>query len=378
MTANAVAKVLIVDDDQRSLMALEALLESLQQPLVVASSGEEALRKVLRDDFAVILLDVRMPGIDGFETAKLIRERRQSAHTPIIFLTGASEDLPSMFRGYEAGAVDYIVKPVNPAILKSKIAVFVDLFVKSQALEKEIADHRLAQEQLLESQENLRALTTHLQSVREKEQTRIAREIHDELGQSLTGLKMDLTWLMNRIPQQKLLLSKAKSMSRLIDGTIHSVRRIASGLRPEALDAFGLAAAINWQALEFQKRSGVRCTIQLPPDGPEPDPERATALFRIFQELLTNVARHSNATRVEVQLEITPDSLVLEVRDNGRGVTARETENPRSLGILGMRERALQFEGNVEIDGIPGKGTRVRVAIPFGSSPSVSEVSARS
>jgi signal transduction histidine kinase len=101
-------------------------------------------------------------------------------------------------------------------------------------------------------------------------------------------------------------------------------------------------------------------------------------LFRIFQELLTNVARHSNATRVEVQLEITPDSLVLEVRDNGRGVTARETENPRSLGILGMRERALQFEGNVEIDGIPGKGTRVRVAIPFGSSPSVSEVSARS
>jgi signal transduction histidine kinase len=366
MPGSPVAKILIVDDDQRTLLALEALLEDLQQQLVFASSGEEALRKVLKDDFAVILLDVRMPGIDGFETAKLIRERRQSTRTPIIFLTGAYEDPPSMFRGYEAGAVDYIVKPLNPEVLKSKISVFIDLFVKSQELEKEITVRRLAEERLRESQENLRALTTHLQSVREKEQTRIAREIHDELGQALTGLKMDLTWLMNRLPQQKLFMNKVKSMSRLIDSTIHSVRRIASGLRPEALDAFGLAAAINWQALEFQKRSGVRCTIQLPTDGPEPDPERATALFRIFQELLTNVARHSNATRVEIQLQVTASSLALEVRDNGRGITARETENSRSLGILGMRERALQFEGNVEIEGMPGKGTRVRVAIPFG------------
>jgi signal transduction histidine kinase len=366
-SAVPIAKILIVDDDQRTQLALQALLEDLHQPLEFASSGEEALRKVLKDDFAVILLDVRMPGgMDGFETAKLVRERRQSVRTPIIFLTGAYEDPPSMFKGYEAGAVDYIVKPLNPEILKSKISVFIDLFVKSQELAREIADRRLAEEQLRESEEKLRALTTHLQSVREKEQARIAREIHDELGQALTGLKMDLTWLMNRLPQQKLFTNKAKSMSRLIDSTIHSVRRIASGLRPEALDAFGLAAAINWQALEFQKRSGVRCTIQLPAESPEPDPERATALFRIFQEVLTNVARHSNATRVEIVLEMNGNALALEVRDNGRGITAKETENSRSLGILGMRERALQFEGNVEIEGMPGKGTRVRVAIPFG------------
>ena len=361
-----VARVLIVDDDQRNLLALEALLETMNQPFAVASSGEEALDRIEKDDFAVILLDVRMPGIDGFETARLIRERRRSAHTPIIFLTGASEDLPSMFRGYEAGAVDYIVKPVNPEILKSKITVFVDLFVKSQELEKEIAERRLAEEQLRETQENLRALTIHLQSVREKEQARIAREIHDELGQALTGLKMDLTWLMNRLPTQKLLANKAKSMSKLIDSTIQSVRRIASGLRPDALDAVGLAAAINWQALDFQKRSGVRCSIQLPPEGhPEPDPERATAVFRIFQEVLTNVARHSNATRVEIVLGMDTDVLSLEVRDNGRGITAQEIEHSRSLGLLGMRERALQFNGNVEIDGTPGRGTRVRVAIPF-------------
>jgi signal transduction histidine kinase len=365
MPASPVAKVLIVDDDARNRMALEALLEDLRQPLVVASSGEEALGKTLKDDFAVILLDVLMPGMDGFETAKLIRERRQSAHTPIIFLTGASEDLPSMFRGYEAGAVDYIVKPVNPEVLKSKIAVFIDLFVKSQELEREIAERRLAEEQLRETQENLRALTIRLQSVREKEQARIAREIHDELGQALTGLKMDLTWLTNRLPAQQLLTNKAKSMSKLIDSTIHSVRRIASGLRPEALDAVGLSAAINWQALEFQKRSGVRCTIQLPPEGPEPEAERATAVFRIFQEVLTNVARHSNATRVEIAFGMNEESLTLEVRDNGRGITAQEAEHSKSLGLLGMRERALQFNGNVEIEGAPGRGTCVRVVIPF-------------
>lgn len=366
MTTTSVARILIVDDDQRTLMALQELLRDLHQEPVVASSGEEALRKVLKDDFAVILLDVRMPGMDGFETAKLIRERQRSNRTPIIFLTGAYEDPPSMFRGYEAGAVDYIVKPLIPEILKSKISVFIDLFVKNEELAREIAERRLAEEQLRESEENLRALTARLRSVREKEQARIAREIHDELGQALTGLKMDLTWLTNRVPPQKVFTNKAKSMSRLIDNTIHSVRRIASGLRPEALDAFGLAAAINWQAREFQKRTGIRCAIQLPPNGPEPDAERATAVFRIFQELLTNVTRHAKATRVEIRLEISGASLMLEVRDNGMGITPRQTENARSLGLLGMRERVLQFEGNFEIDGTPGKGTRVRVAIPFG------------
>src|SRR6185295_11762876 len=165
----------------------------------------------------------------------------------------------------------------------------------------------------------------------------------------------------NRLPQQALLTNKAKSMSKLIDSTIQSVRRIASGLRPDALDAVGLSAAINWQAQEFQKRTGVRCTIQLPADGPEPDADRATAVFRIFQELLTNVARHSNATRAEILFERNGESLVLEVRDNGRGITERETENSKSLGLLGIRERALQFEGNVQIEGAPGKGTKVRV-----------------
>src|SRR5688572_8519423 len=169
------AKILLVDDEPKSLFALQELLSTLEQNLMVAQSGEEALRLALKNDFAVILLDVRMPGIDGFETARLIRSRDRSKLTPIIFLTAAADEMTSMFRGYEVGAVDYLMKPVVPEVLKSKVAVFVELFRKS--------------ERLRESEDKLRRLAAHLISVREEERAHIAREIHDELGQVLTGLE---------------------------------------------------------------------------------------------------------------------------------------------------------------------------------------------
>ncbi|HKA42961.1 MAG TPA: response regulator [Burkholderiales bacterium] len=365
MAPRPTASILIVDDDGRNLMALQALLEDMGHQLVPAASGGEALRHLLRKEFAAILLDAQMPGMDGFETARLIRQRERLRHTPIIFLTGAYEDSFSMFRGYEAGAVDYLVKPVVPEVLKSKIAVFVELYLNNTRLAGEVAERKLIEEQLRQSEENLRALATHLQSVREEERIGIAREIHDELGQALTGLKMDLTWLVNHLPAaQKPLVKKADSMFDLIDGTIRSVRRIATGLRPEVLDEGGLAAAIRWQALDFQKRTGIRCTVELPPDGLEPDQGRATAVFRIFQEVLTNVARHANATRVDIALKVDRDNLVLEVQDNGKGIVEHLARNSKSLGLLGMRERALLFKGRVEIAGNSGKGTHVKVLIP--------------
>ena len=140
MSGSSVASILIVDDDRRNLMALQELLQDLGQNLVLADSGEEALRCVLKQEFAVILLDVRMPGVDGFETARLIRERQRSRHTPVIFVTAATEDVTSMFRGYEVGAVDYIVKPLVPEVLKSKVAVFIELYAKNAALVREIAE----------------------------------------------------------------------------------------------------------------------------------------------------------------------------------------------------------------------------------------------
>jgi signal transduction histidine kinase len=364
MSSDLQASILIVDDDHASLLAIAEVLGNMGVNLVTASSGEEALRCVLDEDFAAILMDVRMPGIDGFTTAKLIRQRTRSRHTPIIFLTAAQEDLMSMFRGYEAGAVDYIVKPIIPEVLRSKLAVFVGLHDMNRMLSAELAERELTEQRLRASEENLRALAAHLQSVREEERIHIAREIHDELGQALTGLKYDINALARGAGGEGAGGAKTQALCQQIDRIINSVRRIASGLRPEALDEIGLAGAIEWQAREFQRRTGIRCLVETMPGFSDPDKQRATALFRIFQELLTNVARHAHATRVLVHLEET-DSLTLTVEDNGRGIQEKEFESPRSLGFLGLRERVLAFGGSIDVKGQEGKGTRVSVSIPL-------------
>ncbi len=342
------AKILLVDDEPKSLFALQELLSTLGQNLMIAQSGEEALRLALKNDFAVILLDVRMPGIDGFETARLIRSRERSRLTPIIFLTAAADEMSSMFRGYEVGAVDYLQKPVVPEILKSKVAVFVELHRKS--------------ERLKESEDKLRRLAAHLISVREEERAHIAREIHDELGQVLTGLKMEVTWLAKRL-RDKPLIEKTDSMCKLIDTTVQTVRKIATGLRPEMLDDMGLIAAVGWQAKEFQKRTGIRCRAKLPPEV-KFDMDISTTMFRIFQEILTNVARHSRATRVDIELIVSEERVGLEVTDNGVGIADSDLNGKKSLGLLGMHERALLFGGEVRVTGTPGHGTRVSVSIP--------------
>jgi signal transduction histidine kinase len=348
------AKILLVDDEPKSLYALQELLSTLDENLMVAQSGEEALRLALKNDFAVILLDVRMPGIDGFETAQMIRSRERSRLTPIIFLTAAADEMNSMFRGYEVGAVDYLMKPVVPEVLKSKVSVFVELHRKS--------------ERLRESEDKLRRLAAHLISIREEERAHIAREIHDELGQVLTGLKMEVTWLAKRL-REKALVEKTDSMCQLIDSTVQTVRKIATGLRPEMLDDMGLVAAVAWQAKEFQKRTGIRCRINLLPESTKLDIDVSTTMFRIFQEILTNVARHSRATRVDIDLALEGERLQLEVQDNGVGIGDSELHGRKSLGLLGMQERALLFGGEVHVTGSPGQGTTVAVSIPIGGKP---------
>jgi signal transduction histidine kinase len=367
MSISPQASILIVDDDAASVVAMLEVLKKLGARLVTANSGEEALRKVLDDDFAAILMDVRMPGIDGFTTASMIRERKRSRYTPIIFLTAATEDLSTMFKGYRAGAVDFITKPVIPEVLRSKLSVFVGLHDMNSMLNAELAERALTERRLRASEENLRALASHLQSVREEERIHIAREIHDELGQALTGLKFDLNSFGKSFEADDAATrqEKQQGLSLAIDRIINSVRRIASGLRPEVLDEIGLAAAFEWQAREFQRRTGIRCMVNIAPRFADPDKERSTALFRIFQELLTNVARHANATRVNVALSEGETALALSVEDNGRGIRDNEIESPRSLGFLGLRERVLAFGGTIDVKGDEGKGTRVSVTIPI-------------
>jgi PAS domain S-box-containing protein len=234
----------------------------------------------------------------------------------------------------------------------------------------DITQRMLAAEELTHSREQLRQLSAHLQSIREEQRTSIAREIHDELGQSLTGLKMDLSWLDKRLPEDLPgLREKTKSMSQLIDATIQSTRRIAAELRPGVLDDLGLWAAIEWQAQEFQHRTGIQCTLISQVEDLNLDKDRSTALFRIFQETLTNVARHANATHVRITLIEQAEAVLLEVKDNGRGIRKAELTDTKSFGLLGIRERALILGGEATISGSPHAGTTVTVKLPRTTSP---------
>ena len=233
-------------------------------------------------------------------------------------------------------------------------------------LRAEIADRERAEQQLKASLDKLRALTARLQSVREEERTFIAREIHDELGQSCTAIKMDLALLSHKTTKrQEQLRSKIESTVRLVDNMIATLRRIASELRPRTLDDLGLTAALESHAREFESRTGIRCRVVVPQERLTLDAERSTAIYRIFQETLTNVARHSQATRVEARLEREVDELIFQVHDNGRGFDPEEAQARKSLGLVGMQERALLLNGELNIIGAPGTGTTMTLRIPL-------------
>ncbi|HZY42487.1 MAG TPA: GAF domain-containing protein [Anaerolineae bacterium] len=223
-----------------------------------------------------------------------------------------------------------------------------------------------AEAELQESYERLRALAANLELVREEERTQIARELHDQLGQALTAMKFDLAWLTDRLVNKDAALGhKAKAVTAQMDTMIKTVRRIATELRPGMLDDLGLAASIEWQARDFEKRTGIVCEVSVSsPDLPLPRAQ-SLALFRIFQEALTNVARHAGAQLIEVRLAATPEALTLQVHDDGRGIQTGEIAGLHSLGLLGMRERAQRLGGTFDIQGVPGDGTIVTVSIPL-------------
>lgn len=233
---------------------------------------------------------------------------------------------------------------------------------------RDITEQKAIQEEILRTNEQLRALAARLESVREDEQTRIAREIHDELGQALTGLKMDLVWMEKKLREfpsdaGHVLREKLTAMESLIDETVQAVRRISAELRPSVLDDLGLVAAIEWQLEQFAERTAIKYSLDA--GEMEIDRPHATAVFRIFQEALTNIARHSSATRVWVKAKREDETFLLEVKDNGRGITEEEIGKYTSIGLLGMKERALMVGGSVDIRGKAGKGTTVTVRVPL-------------
>lgn len=310
----------------------------------------------------VILSDNTLPAMDGFTALALAQE--MCPDVPFIFVSGTLGEEMAI-ESLKRGATDYV--------LKSRLSRLVPAIHRALREFDERQERRRAEARLRESHEQLKALTVYLQYVREEERTRIAREVHDELGQNLTALKYDLSWLENRLPKElKPLHAKAKAMASQLDATIQAVRRIATELRPGILDDLGLVAALEWQACEFQNRTGIQCAVVSLANEPIMDQELNTAFFRIFQETLTNIMRHANATEVSVRFHKANGALVLEVKDNGRGVTPEEIANTKSIGLLGMNERAALLGGEVRIRGEAGKGSTVTATIPL-TRPSKAE-----
>lgn len=230
---------------------------------------------------------------------------------------------------------------------------------------RDVTERVRAEEALRRSKDELRDLSLASNTVREQEKSRIARELHDELAQALTALKMDVAWMDKHLPAGEAgVSSKLKAMEQLLDHTVAATRRISADLRPLILDDLGLVPAAEWLVQNFAQRSGIACSLDVAPPDLELEDPQATALFRILQESLTNVSRHANASHVEVHIEGKSDSITLSVRDNGDGFTPQDPRKPNSYGLLGLRERVYLLGGEVDIDSMPGKGTEITVHIP--------------
>jgi len=243
------------------------------------------------------------------------------------------------------------------------------LRVKNE-LEKNVNERTLelvrVNKELEQSREKLRLLSEHLQRAQEEERTRVAREIHDELGQLLTGLKMDLAYYSNHLDKgQSIVEDRMKAMEKQIDLGIDTVRKLCSDLRPHVLDRLGLIAAIRWHARNFEKRTGIKCVVPVSSEISDLDEDLEIVLFRAFQEAMTNVARHAGATLVEVILKNRGDNIVLTIKDNGKGITKEDIANPGSFGIIGIRERIRFWGGKSAFSGSPRKGTTVTISVPF-------------
>jgi PAS domain S-box-containing protein len=254
------------------------------------------------------------------------------------------------------------ISPVrNNGTFTHFISIFTDITARKER-----------ENELARSREALRALMARLESVREEERILISREIHDELGHAITDLKLDLAWLARKLEKvgfsgRTAIRKRLSSMSLRLDRNAQAIRRIATQLRPAILDALGLAATLKWQARDFQARTGIRCEVEITNNLPSLETRQATGLFRAFQEILTNVARHAQASKIVIRLAAPECRIVLEVEDDGRGISAEESARPTALGLLGVRERMALLGGDVVIQGCPGLGTKVILSIPVES-----------
>ena len=348
--------LLLLEDNPADASLIEILLKrsGLHFASTIVSDEKDFLQALDKKGFDVVLADNALPQYNSLEALAVIKEK--NPFIAFILVTGTvSEEFAVNI--IQQGADDYILK-TNLTRLPAAIGKAVEN-KKMQKAKQE------AEKEMQDLNEQLRNLAAHIQNVREEEQTRIAREIHDELGQMLTTLKIDISFAESKMTasteEAKKYLADARSLA---DNTLKTVRRIAADLRPSILDDMGLVAALEWQSHEFEKHNIVKVTFFSSQDDIELEKNVVTQLYRIYQEALTNIARHSGGDKVTTDLVIQQDQLILSVSDNGKGFDTEEIKAKKTLGLLGMSERALLMKGQLAISSVPGKGTTVTITVP--------------
>jgi signal transduction histidine kinase len=353
MTGKNKVNILMVDDEPGKLLSYEVMLEALGENLIKANSGREALELLLKNDVAVVLTDVSMPTMDGFELADMIRQHPRFQQTPIIFISAVLLTDFDRLKGYHAGGVDYISVPIIPELLRAKVTVFVELHRRAKQLEALNGE--------------LRRLSSSLITMQDEERRRIARELHDSLGQELAAAKMAVDGiLLAHQPADYTNKLAVADASTMIDRAIQQVRTISHLLHPPLLDEVGLVSALRWLLEGLTKRSGVMTFLDVqPPEFARFAPELETAVFRIIQEAVTNVFRHAGARNSWISLRHQDRRLVITIRDDGKGINQGVADlQPGSIGvgIGGMRQRVKELGGTLRLENT-NPGTFVEITI---------------
>ena len=346
--------ILMVDDQPSKLLSFEVILGELGENLIKATTAKEALECLLKNDIAVVLMDVSMPDIDGFELADMIRQHPRFQKTAIIFISAIHLTDMDRMQGYERGGVDYISVPVVPELLRAKVSVFAELHRKTRQLE------------ILNME--LRSLSGRLIAMQDEERRRFARELHDGLGQELTAAKMAIDSILLPGPNE-FNRQAVQQASSLVDGAIQQVRSVSHLLHPPLLDEIGLDAALSWYSEGLTKRSGIATSIELEPqDFPRLTSSLETMVFRIVQEALTNVFRHSAAKKCWVSVIKDESKVQVTVRDDGKGISdeiaAFKPENI-GVGIGGIRQRIKEVGGMLSLRNGRPKGAVLEATIPI-------------
>ena len=371
------AVILAVEDNEHSLDLLSTIMTNAGYRVRQAADGEAALSSIRSQLPDLILLDVHMPRLDGFAVCRHLKAHADTEGIPVIFLT-ASDDPESRVKGLQMGAVDYLAKPYHPVEVLLRVKTHLELrklqlhlseqcLLRTRELQEEVNERQRTEQKLIRSRQSLRELAGHLQEVREEERSDIAREIHDELGQTLTVAKIELVHAIDELERHgDPVARRIEHAVAVLEQASDIARNISENLRPGMLDVLGLCPAIEHHVRHYTESTGIHCDCVMSEREESPPPEKvAIAGLRIVQESLTNIAKYARAKSVNIVVQEEASRLYIKVSDNGDGFDITSLAQKRCFGLLGMRERANLLHGDLSIKSEPGCGTTVEATLPY-------------